>query len=74
MSDGVCSHRPDDESLGRGNLPVINASQDGTQEIVRWPSRKTGAAYRLFSESEWEYVARADSTCPYHFGSVRSTN
>ena len=38
------------------------------KEYVRWLSRKTGVEYRLLSESEWEYVARAGTTGPFHFG------
>ena len=39
-----------------------------------WLSRKTGESYRLLSEAEWEYAARAGTTGPFHFGSTISTD
>ena len=73
VSDGGCGgYRPGDDGWGRGVRPVINVSWVDAQGYVRWLSRKTGEAYRLLSESEWEYVARAETTGPYHFGSSLS--
>ena len=57
-----------DEGWGRGDRPAINVSWEDAQAYVRWLSRRTGSRYRLLSESEWEYVARAGTTTPYHFG------
>ena len=65
---GCGGYRPDDEGWGRGNRPVINVSWDDAQAYVRWLSRETGHSYRLLSESEWEYVARAGTTTPFHTG------
>ena len=73
VSEGGCSHRPDDRGWGRGNRPVINVSWDDAQQYVSWLSRKTGKQYRLLSESEWEYVARAGTTGAFHFGSTISS-
>ena len=70
---GGCSHNPDDKGWGRGRHPVINVSWKDAQAYVRWLSREAGAEYRLPSESEWEYVARAGTTGPFHFGSTIST-
>ena len=70
VSGGGCGgHRPVDAGWGRGNRPVMNVSWDDAQAYVEWLSGKTGEAYRLLSESEWEYVARAGT---YHFGSSLS--
>ena len=70
-----CTHRSDDKGWGRGGLrPVINVSWDDAQEYMRWLSRKTGKAYRLLSEAEWEYVARAGSTTKYPWGDDVGTN
>ncbi len=75
VSDGGCGgHRPEDEGWGRGNRPVINVSWNDAQAYLRWLSRKGGAEYRLLSEAEWEYAARAGTTTPFHFGSTISTD
>ena len=75
VSDGGCGgYRPGNTVEGRGVRPVINVGWEDAQGYVRWLSRKTGKAYRLPSESEWEYVARAGTTGPYHFGSSLSSS
>ena len=71
---GCGGYRPDDEGWGRGNRPVINVSWEDAQAFVGWLSRETGQDYRLLTESEWEYAARAGTTGPFHFGSTISTD
>ena len=68
VAGGGCTHRPADSGWGRGTRPVIDVSWDDTQAYVRWLSRETGKPYRLLSEAEWEYVARAGSTTKYWWG------
>jgi formylglycine-generating enzyme required for sulfatase activity len=64
-----CKHKPDDHKWGRGKRPVINVSWDDiTKEYLPWLSRKSGKTYRLLTESEWEYAARAGTTTRYAFG------
>lgn len=63
---------PPDQGWGRSNRPVINVSWDHAQEYVRWLSTRTGRRYRLLTEAEWEYAARAGTTTPYNTG--RSIN
>jgi formylglycine-generating enzyme required for sulfatase activity len=53
---------------GKGNRPVINVSWDDAKTYVAWLSQKTGHAYRLLSEAEWEYAARAGTTTRFWFG------
>jgi len=68
MAAGGCTHKPGDEGWGRGNRPVINVSWDDAQAYAKWLSEKTGKTYRLLSEAEWEYAARAGTTTRYAFG------
>ena len=68
VADGGCTHRPDDEGWGRGSRPVIHVSWDDGQAYVHWLSNKTGELYRLLSEAEWEYVARAGTTTARYWG------
>jgi formylglycine-generating enzyme required for sulfatase activity len=69
VSEGYCKHKPSDQHWGRGKRPVINVSwYDITKQYLPWLSRKSGKNYRLLSEAEWEYVARARTTTAYHWG------
>lgn len=49
--------------------PVTCVSWQDAQDYVSWLARKTGRAYRLPSEAEWEYAARAGSTSMFPWGS-----
>ena len=69
LNDGGCDgYRPDDEGWGRGRRPVINVKWSDAQNYVMWLSEKAGIHYRLLSESEWEYVARAGTRTPFWWG------
>ena len=61
-------HKPGDYGWGRGRRPVINVSWEDAQAYVGWLSQRTGKAYRLLSEPEWEYACRAGTTTRYAFG------
>lgn len=69
LDDGrVCK---DDRNVGRGRgldkdeNPAFNVSWEDAKIYVGWLKRKTGKEYRLLSESEWEYVARATTDTMY---------
>jgi len=70
VSVGGCPQegRASDAFWGRGTRPVIYVNWDDAQAYVAWLSRMTGKAYRLLSEAEWEYAARAGSTTAYFWG------
>jgi formylglycine-generating enzyme required for sulfatase activity len=65
---GGCSASANDASWGRGTRPVINVSWYDARAYVAWLSRMTGQPYRLLSEAEWEYAARAGTETAYSFG------
>ena len=65
---GCAGYWPDDEGWGRSSRPVINVSWEDAQSYVSWLSVLTGEAYRLPSESEWEYAARAGTVTKYSWG------
>ena len=68
--DGVQRFPPFDEP----NYPVLDVSWNDAQAYVEWLSAKTGQAYRLPSDAEWEYAARAGTTTPFHFGETITTD
>jgi formylglycine-generating enzyme required for sulfatase activity len=69
---GGCTSNPtpSDEGWGRGTRPVINVTWHDAQEYVRWLSEHSGQAYRLPSEAEWEFAARAGTTGRFSWGDV----
>ena len=69
---GCGAYWSDDQGWGRGNHPAINISWENAKAYVDWLGRKTGKPYRLLSESEWEYAARAGTTTRFSHGDILS--
>jgi formylglycine-generating enzyme required for sulfatase activity/DNA-binding winged helix-turn-helix (wHTH) protein len=65
---GDCARGIPDDGNGRGRIPVVNVNWQDAQRYVAWLSRITGKTYRLLSEAEFEYAARAGTQTAYYWG------
>ncbi len=67
VSGGGCP-QVGDNGFGRGSRPVTNVTWDEAQQYAAWLSKLTSQPYRLLTEAEWEYAARAGTTTAYFWG------
>ncbi|WP_256091553.1 formylglycine-generating enzyme family protein [Candidatus Thiosymbion oneisti] len=74
FAEATGREKPDDEGWGRGDQPVINVSWRDAQAYAAWLSEQTGHSYRLPSEAEWEYAARAGTSTPFWTGDCIHTD
>ena len=65
---GGCTKSALDRDWGRGRRPVMNVLYADALEYTAWLSQRTGHTYRLPSEGEWEYAARAGTLTEYWWG------
>jgi formylglycine-generating enzyme required for sulfatase activity len=73
VADGGCKgEKGTNRGPGRGRLPADEANFAEAQSYLAWLSKRVGRTYRLPSESEREYFARAGTTTPFWFGKTIS--
>jgi formylglycine-generating enzyme required for sulfatase activity len=75
VGDGGCNgYKPGDQGWGRGRRPVIYVSWDDANAYVAWLATKTGKSYRLLTDAEHEYAARAGTQTAYPWGNAIGNN
>ena len=63
-----CPQSVADSGWGHGQQPLINVTWGDAQHYVAWLSKMTGKPYRLLTEAEYEFAARAGATTAYSWG------
>lgn len=67
---GCGGHRAGDRNWGRDRRPAIYVNWRDARSYVRWLRKFLGQPYRLLSEAEWEYAARAGARTAYPWGAA----
>ncbi len=73
FAEATGREKPADEGWGRDRQPVIVSWSDA-DAYAKWLSQQTGQRYRLPTEAEWEYAARAGIQAPYWWGVAIGSN
>ncbi len=68
VQGGGCGGYQPDDWLGTGRLPVRDVHWEDAWQYADWLTQQTGEEYRLLSEAEWEYVARAGTQTARFWG------